>query len=526
MIAALAQYPLLTLFLVVALGAAVGAIRVGPVRFGAAGALFVGLVLSAVEPALSGDVTLIQQLGLALFVYTVGVAAGSSFLSGLRANASLLVTAVIVSALAVPLTAFLGWTFGIPAPLSTGLFTGALTAAPALDLASQVTGSPDAAVGYSFGYPIGVIVGIVFVSLTAGRHWAGKRDVPSLAGAGLRAVTVEISEEIDPHDVDAWARGHVRLSYVRRDGRTRVLAPGEPLRSHDEVVVVGEPPAVEEAARVLGAIKKEHLADDRSDVSFERVTISNPVIAGRTIAELGLPHRFAGLITRVRRGDLDLLAREDLPLQLGDHVAVVVPRERLSEVQDYLGDSQDRVAEVDALAFGLGLTLGLLVGLVSFPLPGGESFSLGFAGGPLVVGMLLGALRRTGPLVWVLPTAANLTIRQLGLLFFLAALGLGAGPAVAVVLTSDLGWRSALSSFLIVTISCTVFAIVGKMRGLSAQRTAGGIAGFLGQPAVLQAANAQIRDERIESAYAALFAASIIAKTLLVPLLWTISLSL
>lgn len=520
---ALADNPLLALFVVVAVGALVGAIRFGPVRFGAAGALFVGLILSALNPELSGDLAVVQQLGLALFVYTVGVAAGSSFLSGLRSNTPLLILAGFIVIVSIPLSAALGRAFGTPPALTTGLFTGALTAAPALDLASQITGSPEASVGYSLGYPIGVVVGIVFVTLTAGKHWADKRDTPSLAGLGIRAVTVRVENRTDPHDIDAWAQERVRMSYVRRGSETRVLSPGEPLLPGDEVVVVGEGARVEEAAAQLGTIAKEHLADDRSDVSFERVTVSNPIVAGKTIAELSLPQRFAGLVTRVRRGDLDLLAREDLPLQLGDHVAVVVPREKLGDVQDYLGDSQARIAEVDALALGLGLTLGLLLGLVPFPLPGGESFHLGSAGGPLVVGMLLGALRRTGPLVWVLPNAANLTIRQLGLLFFLAALGLGAGPAVAEALSSEIGWRAVGLSLALAVVCCALITIGGRLWGLSAARTAGGVAGFLGQPAVLQAAEAQVSDERIASAYAALFAAAIIAKTLLVPLLYLLA---
>ncbi len=520
---AISVHPLLALFVVVALGALFGAIRFGPVRFGAAGALFVGLILSALNPELSSDFTLIQQLGLALFVYTVGIAAGTSFRSGLRANMPLLVITIIVVATSAPLSSLLGFLLDTPPTLTVGLFTGALTAAPALELATQITGSPDAAVGYSFGYPIGVIVGIVFVTLSAGKHWLEKRDTPSLAGQGLRAVTVKVKHEVDPHSIAAWRNQRVRMSYVRRASKTRVLTPGEPLLAGDEVVLVGEDPFVDEVSSQIGTISKVHLADDRSDVSFERITVSNPEIAGRTIAELSLPHKFAGLVTRVRRGDLDLLAREDLPLQLGDQVAVVVPREHLNDVQDYLGDSHAKIAEINALALGLGLTLGMLFGMVPFPFFGGQTISLGFAGGPLVVGMVLGALRRTGPLVWVMPISANLTIRQLGILFFLAALGLGAGPAVAEMLLSSLGWRAALLALLLVAYCCGFFALFGWLYRLSAARTAGGIAGFLGQPAVLQAAQAQTKDERIESAYAALFAASIIAKTLLVPLVLVFS---
>ncbi len=514
--------PLLTLFIVVALGAAIGAIRLGPVRLGAAGALFVGLALSALEPSLADDLAIVQQLGLLLFVYTVGIAAGATLKSGLKQNLSLLVLAAIASLVGAVIAGTGGTALGIDPGLKTGLFTGSLTAAPALDAATRLTGTSDAAVGYSFGYPIGAVVGIIIVSLIAARSWRGDKDVDSLAGRGLHAVTVKITDTVNPRRLDSWVDQRIRLSYVLREGQMRVLIPGEDLRAGDRVVMVGDPGVVEESAAQIGQIDKEHLADDRSEVDFERIIVSNPDAAGRAVAELSLPARFGALVTRVRRGDLDLLARDDLTLQLGDQVAVVVPRDQLPAVRDYFGDSQRQVAEVDALALGVGLVLGLLLGVVSLPLPGGMLFQLGPAAGPLVAGMILGAFRRTGPLVWTLPDSANLTIRQLGLLFFLAALGLQAGPQVALLLRSPTGLSAAALAAVVSLIACLVMVIGGRLAGLSAARTAGGVAGFLGQPAVFQAANARVRDERIESAYATLFAAAIVFKILLVPLVFIV----
>ncbi len=514
----LSGQPLLSLFLVVSLGAAIGTVRLGPVRLGAAGALFVGLVLSAISPALGTDLGVVQQLGLLLFVYTVGLSAGATFRTGLRDNLPLLTWAVVASAVGAGIAAFASRLFGIDAPLSAGLFTGALTAAPALDTATRLTDSADPAVGYSFAYPLGALIGVILVSLVAGRSWPGRKDSPSLAGQGLHAVTVLVDEAVNPRTIEAWKNQLIRLSYVERAGRTRVLIPGEDLQSGDLVVMVGEPGVVEEEARKIGRIAKDHLADHRDEVEFERVILSNPELAGRAVADLNLPARFGAVITRVRRADLDLLARDDLPLQLGDQVAVVVPTEQMSEVREYFGDSQRKVSEVDALALGVGLVLGLLLGMVSLPLPGGEAFQLGPAAGPLIVGMVLGSFRRAGPLVWTLPETANLTIRQLGLLFFLAALGLGAGPQVAELLRSTLALGAAATAVVTVVVSSLLVLLGGRLAGLSAARTAGGVAGFLGQPAVLQAANAKVMDERIESAYSNLFAVSIVAKIFLVPL--------
>lgn len=404
MAALLQTHPLLALFLVVGLGAALGAIRFGPLRFGAAGALFVGLVLSASVPETAGEnMRIVQQIGLAFFVYTVGISAGATFFQDLRKQTGLLASCAAVCLTGAVLALAGGRVLGLGEGLTTGLYTGALTAAPALDAATRVTGDPQAAVGYAFGYPIGVVVGILVVTMTVTRRWAGARDTPSLAGENLETVTVLVADTINMRQIAAWREQRIRMSYLRRGDRTRVVAPGEDLLAGDHVLMVGDAASVEEAARDVGEILGHRLEDDRSDVAFERILVSNPDVAGRSVSQLNVTKRFGATITRVRRGDLDLLARDDLDLQLGDHVAVVVPIEELDAVSDWLGDSERRVAEVDAMAFGIGMVLGMLLGIVSFPMPGGSSFQLGSAAGPLIVGMVLGALRRTGPLVWTLP---------------------------------------------------------------------------------------------------------------------------
>ena len=515
-----ASSPLLALFVVVALGAAIGAIRIGPLRFGAAGALFVGLVVSAFHPEIvSNHMSIVQPMGLAFFVYCVGISAGATFFQNLRKQTNLLALTTIVCVVGALIALVGGRFLGLSSGLTSGLFTGALTAAPALDTATRLTGDPNAAVGYAFGYPVGVIGGILLVTITVTRKWVGPKDTPSLAGASLEAVSVHVTKQINTRDIDAWRDQRVRLSYLRRDGRTRVTAPGEDLLPGDHVVMVGDPASIKETAPLIGEILDHNLEDDRSDLAFERIVVSNPDVAGRSVCELNVTKRFGAVITRVRRGDLDLLARDDLDLQLGDHVAVVVPTDELDDIAEWLGDSERRVAEVDGMAFGIGLVLGLLLGIVSFPLPGGQGFQLGAAAGPLIVGMLLGALRRTGPLVWTLPAAANLTIRQIGLMLFLAALGLNAGPQFASLLGSPEGWRAALLAAVMVIVCCAIQALGAKFIGLSSARAAGGIAGFLGQPAVLQAAEARVTDERIEAAYATLFAFAIIVKILLLPLI-------
>lgn len=193
-----------------------------------------------------------------------------------------------------------------------------------------------------------------------------------------------------------------------------------------------------------------------------------------------------------------------------------MPRERMDEAAAFFGDSERKISEIDALSFALGLAAGLLLGLVSVPLPGGGSFSLGTAAGPLVAGMVLGAVHRTGPLQWDLPQAANLTIRQLGLLIFLAAVGLANGPAFAESMLTLTGLKLGLLAAVVVLATAGAFLLGGRLLGLSAQRVMGAFAGLIGQPAILAFATTRTNDERVESGYAALFAVGIIAKITIV----------
>src|SRR5690606_20180629 len=263
--------PLLTLFLVVATGAVLGAIPFGRVRFGAAGALFTGLALSAAAPHLGAGMDIVQTLGLALFVYTVGISAGAAFFANLNKQLPLLGVAALSSVLGAIITVVLGGLLGLAQDLSLGLFTGALTAAPALDAAQRITGTTGPSVGYAFGYPFGVIVGIVLVSLIVNRSWPGRKDTPALAGTSLHSTTVHVLRPRNLRDVPQWHEQRVRFSYLRRDGRIRVIVPGEDLLTGDEVVAVGMREAVDEVVAELGERSTRHLAHDRSLVEFTRL---------------------------------------------------------------------------------------------------------------------------------------------------------------------------------------------------------------------------------------------------------------
>ncbi len=515
----LANTPLLTVFVTIALGTAIGAIPFGPIKFGAAGALFVGLALGELDPRLGAGLDFVQTLGLALFVYTVGLAAGNTFFRDLRRQLPLMAIGVAATGIGAVITVALGAALGVSSALQGGAFAGALTSTPTLAAATAAAESQEPAVGYSLGYPIGVLVAIIVVAIIIDRTWRSPRDPAPEASQGLEAASVEVTKHASLHDVPGFKTQNLRMSYLMRGDKTRVIGPADQLQPGDQVVVVGTAPAVAAAIKHLGKRLDDHLADDRTAVDHRRFVISNRAVAGRSVAELDIPRRFEGVITRVRRGDLDLLARDDLTLELGDRVLAVVPRGRFMAVSKFLGDSERRVSEVDAFSLGLGMALGLVLGLVTIPLGGDMFFTVGAAAGPLIMGMILGRVERTGALVWGLPHAANLTIRQLGLMFFLAAVGLASGPAFAAQAFTMTGLKVVFLSAAIVIITGVLLVMGGKFAGLSAQRTAGALAGFVGQPAVLAYGTSRSPDERIEAGYSALFALCIIAKIVLVTLL-------
>src|SRR5690606_33663916 len=471
--------------LVVALGTLLGAVPFGPVRFGAAGALFVGLAVGALDPRLGEGLGLVQTLGLALFVYTVGLAAGHTFFRDLRRQLPLMAGSVLVLVLVAGATVLAARWAGIPSPMAGGAFAGALTSTPALAAATAAAGSEEPAVGYSLAYPMGVVVTIVVVAVVVARPWPARRDPEPAAGIGLVDVSAEVEHPGPMSAIPGLTAGDVRLSYLERDGATRVVDADEELRAGDRVVVVGSREAVERAVAHLGRRVHRHLAHDRSVVHFRRLVVSAARVAGRTVHELDIPGRFGGVVTRVRRGDADLLAHEDLVLQLGDRVRVVFPRGRLNQLSELFGDSEREVSEIDPLSATTGIAVGLLLGLLTVPLPGGVAFALGSAAGPLVVGMVLGRLDRTGPIVWTLPGAANLTIRQLGLLLFLGATGLASGQAFAAQAFTPLGLRVVLVGAAVVAVAAGAFLLMSRLLGQSTARTAGALAGFVGQPAIL-----------------------------------------
>lgn len=302
------------------------------------------------------------------------------------------------------------------------------------------------------------------------------------------------------------------------------LAVGEmQFQVGDLVSVVGAPEELERVTRHLGEISNEQIDLDRSQLDYRRIFVSNPKVAGQRLRDLNLPQQFGAVVTRVRRGDIEFLPHGDTALELGDRIRVLTRRDRMETVSGFFGDSYRGVSEVDMLTFGLGLALGLLVGLIPIPLPGGGVIKLGLAGGPLIVAMILGTVGRTGPLVWSLPYSANMTLRQVGLILFLAGVGTRSGYAFVNTLTEGSGTAIFVAGAIITCGAALLTLWIGhRLLKIPMSLLTGMLAGLQTQPAVLGFALEQTRNDLPNIGYASVYPVATISKIVLAQVLLTI----
>ncbi len=516
MVEVLADQPLLVLFVVLGLGTALGAVRVAGVSLGPAGALFAGLLVSALAPGLAGVVpALLGTLGLTLFAYTIGLAGGPSFFSGLRRTAPTMLAAVGLFVALAGVAHLLGRALGLSPADIAGAYAGAVTSTPGVAAAVEVTGTNEAVVGYSLAYPfgvVGVILGIVGALAWSRRSpTAEDRDPPQPASH----LTVEVTREGLPPLAELRDTGEAQLvfSRVRRGETERTPSDDLVLEPGDLVTVIGPRDPLCRFADWLGRSTERDLPLDRSQVDFRWVVLSNAAYAGATVAEVDLAQHGA-VAGYVRRGDVDLVAHPDLVLELGDRVRVVAPRDRIDEAAAEIGGSERAAVVVQPVGFALGLGIGLAVGIVPVPLPG-MTLELGTAAAPLLVGLVLGRLGRSGPIIWQMPYATNQALRQLGVLLFLATVGLSAGPEFAEALQTARGVTLLAFGAVLTTLVAVSLLLLGRLLELSGPRLAGTLAGAQNQPAILSfAVDRTDGDDRVSIAYALLFPPTFVVKIL------------
>ena len=539
---------LLLLFIVIALGYFLGKIKIKGFSLGIANVLFVGLAFGSLSESLALP-DIVYILGLVLFVYTSGLQSGPGFFRSFNKMGITFNLAIIfVLSMSCILTIFLGKLLSIDASLLSGVYSGSLTNTPALasivDTIKQlnidktlpelnsILGKPIA--GYSITYPFGVIGVIlsmyffkIIFSINLDKESIKIANILGLGGENLdnRDIRITSKDLINKKVSDIFSNeelSDIVISRIKKKDNVQIVNGNTILEENDIITLVGSISTLNKYKTYFGEEISSDLSTDRAFLDFRRIFVSSKKVIGLSIRELDLHKKFNATITRLKRGDTEIVPTNDTILESGDRIRVVTTREDMDKVSHFFGDSFQSLSEIDYISMSLGIALGLLLGEVPIPLPGGSSFKLGVAGGPLLVSLLLGYLERTGNIVWGMSYNANLTVRQLGVVLFLAGIGLKAGYSFGDNL-AKYGSVLILLGACITTFNTILMILLGRyILKIPYPLLMGVISGMQTQPACIAYVNGEVKNSVPNYGYSLVFPIAMITKIILVQAIFSI----
>ncbi len=539
----------LALCLAAVLGLALGGVRYRGIGLGVGGVLFAGIGLG--ELGVQGDrevMEFLKEFGLILFVYTIGVQVGPGFFAALRrAGLALNLMAASIVGLGVVLTVAVYFLADIPAPVVLGLFSGAVTNTPSLAAGQQMLQEMGASAidlagpgaGYAVAYPFG-IAGILLtmflvrlvLRIDPAREAAEFDAQRKASAASLDTLNVRITnpnlDGLPLSEVPGVNELGVVVTRILRDGHVRVPRPDTIVHVGDVVLIVGPLRQLTEMRLILGEQADVNLKSMDTEVRWERLVCTNSRILGRSVGQIDLHKTHDVVISRVVRAGVELVPSAALHLQFGDILTVIGAPEDVRRVAQLVGNSEKLLQQAQILPIFLGIALGVLVGSIPIALPGLPApVKLGLAGGPLVVALVLSRIGHLGPMVWFMPPSANHALRDIGIVLFLAVVGLNAGPVFFdVLLNGDglewMGWAA--------VITMVPLLVVGFYARLVARQNyltvCGLLAGSMTDPPALAFANAVAPSEAAALAYATVYplvmCLRILAAQILVLVLWAL----
>lgn len=521
---------------VAVLGLSLAGIKFRGVGLGIAGVLFAGILAGHAGLRVENEILeFVREFGLILFVFTIGLQLGPSFFASLRqagVKLNLLATAIVGCGVLVALA--YGWLTRMDPLASAGLFSGATTNTPALGAAQQTLGilqknhsqslSADRvalpALAYAVGYPVG-ICGIIGVMLFLKALF---RIDPEKEAAAFKAEQQKGLEPLLRMNLVVENPNLNGLTISEIPGRRELTVVVSRIKRPDteEVEPATEQTAIHDGDRILAIGTKKHLEAFRLIVgresgmdlmrapgraAFRRVVVTRKEVLGKSIGELGLDSIYGVTITRVVRTDVEMPATPELKLQFGDFLHVVGDEEHIAKAADALGNSLRVLNQTNFIPIFLGILLGVAAGLVPIALPGlPVPVRLGLAGGPLVLAILLARLGKIGPLVWFMPATANTALREMGIILFLASVGLKAGEKFLPTLLSSDGmvWLAGACAITILPlIAVGLFARLALR--LNFVSLCGLLAGSMTDPPALAFANSIAKSDTPSVAYAAVY---------------------
>ncbi|WP_193126839.1 putative transporter [Enterobacter hormaechei] len=504
------------LALVAVVGLWLGNIKIRGVGFGIGGVLFGGIFVGHFADqlgwVLSADMLhFIQEFGLILFVYTIGIQVGPGFfaslrISGLRLN--LFAFGIVVMGGLV--TAILHKLFAIPLPVVLGIFSGAVTNTPALGAGQQILrdlGIPADVVdqmgmSYAMAYPFGICgillsMWLVRVLFRVNVEQEAKEHESTLTNGHALIKTINIRVE-NPNlnnmaiqDVPILNSATIICSRLKRDDTLMVPSPDTLIQHGDLLHLVGQPADLNNARLVIGQEVDTSLSTRGTDMRVERVVVTNEKVLGKKIRDLQVKERYDVVISRLNRAGVELVASQDASLQFGDILNLVGRPSSIDAVADMVGNAQQKLQQVQMLPVFIGVGLGVMLGSIPLYVPGFPvALKLGLAGGPLIMALILGRIGSIGKLYWFMPPSANLALRELGIVLFLAVVGLKSGGDFVDTLVNGegmswVGYGIFITAIPLITVGLLA-RIFAKMNYLT---LCGMLAGSMTDPPALAFAN-------------------------------------
>ena len=534
----------IVLALTIAIGLLLNRIKFGSVSLGVTWVLFVGIVLSHFGLTINPEIChFIKEFGLILFVYSIGIQVGPSFISSLRdGGIKLNMLAMLIILIGCCICYGIHLLTGESLTTMVGVLSGAVTNTPGLGAAQSVVESGQAskmATAYAVAYPLGV-VGIILSMLLI--RWMFRIKIDREASKATRSDaprTVRVDVRVTNHaifgktieDILRITRSHFVVARIfDHENQQRIASGHTELQENDILRIVVSSQEVELVQSLIGEVVKEVDAKEwgsaASHLEKRRIVVTKPELNGKHIGDLHIRENYHVTITRVVRAGIELVATYELRLQMGDVVVVVGRANDLDQVSTILGNSVKRLDRPNLFPIFVGMFLGVLLGSIPIAIPGvPQAVKLGLAGGPLIVAILLAKYGPKYKMITFTTNSANMMIREIGISLFLAAVGLGAGEGFVEAITNG-GYWWILFGFAITVLPLLIVGIIAR-KGMKMDYFSlmGLMSGAMTDPPALAYANTVATNDRAAVAYATVYPLTMFLRIFTAQILALIALS-
>ena len=525
--------------LVSALGLYLGRIKIFGISLGITFVFFAGILAGHLGIVVNKDMLYFaQSFGLILFVYALGLQVGPGFFSSLKkGGVAMNMMGLGVILLGLIMTVGLHWVTGVSLSNMVGLLCGAVTNTPALGAAQQALlqidpantkGVTDMALACAVAYPLGV-VGVILAIIILRALFADKKqkDLKEQRDTTTYVAEFHVSNpaiyEKSIKDVMKLTDKHFVISRVWRNGKVSIPTSDTLLHEHDHLLIISVKSDVENIKVLFG--EQENVDWNKADIDWNaidsqlisrRIAVTRNRVNGVKLGSLRLRNLYGINITRVNRAGIDLLASPDLRLQIGDRLTIVGEANSVNTVGKILGDEIKRLNNPNLLAVFIGISLGMLLGALPITLPGMSTpVKLGIAGGPIIVGILMGAFGPRFHLTTYTTMSANLMLRQLGIIIYLAGLGIDSGVHFfeTVFRAEGLLWIGLGFLLTIVPVLIVCF-IASQFFKLDYAHNVGMLCGSMANPMALSYANTTVDGDEPSVSYATVYPLSMFIRVI------------